>query len=136
MIIIRVNSVCTMKKDFKYNIDVEVKLNINISYSVQNLQIPARLFFVNLNILRKNLYWDKVSGLVSPSAIISFMVIYQFQQVFKDQFANLIKLQVYMFDSKMINRVDSQLDYCLIIYHEEYCVQIRSLVFKPFQTTW
>ena len=65
-----------MKKDFKYNIDVEVKLNTNISHSVQNLQIPARLFFVNLNILRNDLYWDKVSGLVSPSAIISFMVIY------------------------------------------------------------
>ena len=71
-----VNSIGTVRNNFECNIYVEVRLNTNTSHSVQNLQGQSGLFFVNLSILRQNSWFDKVSGLVSPSASIHFVGIY------------------------------------------------------------
>lgn len=71
-----VNSIGKVRNNFEYNIDIVMKINTNTPYSVWNLQNKLGLFVVNISIIRKNLCFSKVSGLVGPWVIICSVAIY------------------------------------------------------------
>ncbi len=135
MMTMRVNRIDIVKNNFKYNIDVVVKLNTNTPYLFQILQSQLGSFFVNLRILRKNSCFGKVSGLVSPSAIIFFYrYMNQFEHVVKNQLSNTVKPYVHIFYLRVIIRVDGQFDRNPIVGYKKSSVQIRLFVSKLFQT--